>query len=50
MPKYVVGFTGHFYIEAENQAAANILAATFASSTAVPNDGHIRLDYVDWVI
>jgi hypothetical protein len=48
--KYVVGFTGHFYVEAENQADANIAAANFASSTPVPNDGYIRLDYVDWVI
>jgi hypothetical protein len=48
--KYVVGFTGHFYVEAENQAEANIIAANFASDADVPGDGVIRLDYVDWVI
>jgi hypothetical protein len=50
MPKYVIGFTGHFYVEAENQADANIKAADFVSSTPVPNDGWIRLDYIDWTI
>jgi hypothetical protein len=47
--KYVVGFTGHFYVEAETQEEANSLARDFISEHD-PKNGRIRLDYVDWVI
>ena len=49
MRKYVVGFTGHFYVEAETQEDANDIANSWANPPEVDN-GYIRIDYVDWVI
>jgi hypothetical protein len=46
--KYVIGFTGHFYVEAESQEEANEIAKSFSDPTN--DNGHIRIDYVDWVI
>lgn len=48
--KYVVGFTGHFYVEAENQEDAIAQIRDIGSTEPVPHDANIRLDYVDWVI
>jgi hypothetical protein len=47
--KYVIGFTGHFYVEANTPAEADRMAKDWSLSSPPPN-GYVRIDYVDWVI
>jgi hypothetical protein len=50
MSKYVVGFTGHFYVEADDREDAIIQIKDIGSTEPIPQDSTVRIDYVDWVI
>jgi hypothetical protein len=50
MNKYVVGFTGHFYVEAEDREAAILQIVDIGSTESIPHDSTVHIDYIDWVI
>jgi hypothetical protein len=47
--KYVVGFTGHFYVEAEDRDGAVIEIRDIGVTEPLPRDAIFRLDYLDEV-